>query len=88
MRSEIKRWGNSAAVRLPRKLLHVAQLDIDSEVTMKAEENRIIIEAAPSQGTGRLQLPFDEGMLLAGLDPSTAHADELQPLLLDRELGD
>lgn len=88
MRSEIKRWGNSAAVRLPKKLLNRAQLDIDCEVTMKAEEDRIIIEAVRSQGAGRLQLPFDETMLLAGLNPSTAHADELQPLLLDRELGD
>ena len=87
MRSEIKRWGNSAAVRLPKKLLHRAQLDIDSEVTVKAEEDRIIIEAVRNQRAGRLQLPFDETMLLANLDPATAHADELQSLLLDRELG-
>ena len=88
MRAEIKRWGNSAAVRLPKKLLHRAQLDIDSEVTMQAEENRIIIEAVRDQRKGRLQLPFDEAMLLADLDPAKAHADELEPLLLDRELGD
>jgi len=88
MRSVIKRWGNSAAVRLPKKLLYAAKLDVDTAVTVTAEENRIVIEAAPDGRRGHLQLPFDEAMLLAGLDPAMGHADELQPLLLDRELGD
>ena len=35
MRSEIKRWGNSAAVRIPKKLLNQAMLEVESPVTMK-----------------------------------------------------
>lgn len=88
MRSEIKRWGNSAAVRLPRKLLNEARLEVDSAVSMSVEENRIVIEALQENAPGRLRLPFSEGDLLAGLNANTAHADEAADALLDRELGD
>lgn len=78
MHSEIKRWGNSAAVRLSRKLLAAARLEIDSAITIDVEDDRIIIQAAPEDHPGkRLGLPFSEEMLLAGLDPDTAHADEI-----------
>lgn len=87
MRSEIKRWGNSAAVRLPRKLLNEARLEVDSAVTMKVEENRIVIEALEVTAPKRLHLPFSEADLLAGLTPQTAHADELHDSLLETELG-
>ncbi len=88
MRSEIKRWGNSAAVRLPHKLMSAAHLEVDSPVRITAEKDRIVIEALPRNRDGRLVLPFDEAALLAGLDPTTAHSDELPPALLDSELGD
>jgi len=37
MRSEIKRWGNSAAIRLPRGILAEARLDVSSSVTVVVE---------------------------------------------------
>jgi antitoxin MazE len=88
MQSEIKRWGNSAAVRLPRKLLNEARLEIDSAVTIKVEENRIVIEALEETARKRLQLPFSEAELVAGLSAETAHADELPDSLLEEELAD
>jgi antitoxin MazE len=88
MRSEIKRWGNSAAVRLPKKLLTQARLEVDSAVSMKVEENRIVIEALDQTAPRHLQLPFSEAMLVAGLDAHTAHADELPGSLLDEETAD
>ncbi|MCW8872543.1 MAG: AbrB/MazE/SpoVT family DNA-binding domain-containing protein [Xanthomonadales bacterium] len=88
MRSEIKRWGNSAAVRLPKKLLNEARLEVDSAVTMKVEDNRIVIEAFEQTARKRLQLPFSEADLVAGLNAESAHADELPGSLLDKELGD
>jgi antitoxin MazE len=88
MQSEIKRWGNSAAVRLPRKLLNEARLEIDSAVTIKVEENRIVIEALEETARKRLQLPFSEAELVAGLSAETAHADELPDSLLEKELAD
>jgi len=88
MRSEIKRWGNSAAVRLPKKLLNEAKLEVDSAVSMSVEDNRIVIEALEDAATRRLRLPFSEGDLLAGLGAGTAHADEVADVLLEKELGE
>lgn len=44
MISEIKKWGNSAAVRLPGKLLAAAGLEADSAVSITAEAGRIVID--------------------------------------------
>lgn len=88
MRSEIKRWGNSAAVRLPKKLLNQTGLDVDSAVSMNVEENRIVIEALEETAPKRLRLPYSEAELVAGMDADTAHADELPEPLLEEEMGD
>jgi antitoxin MazE len=87
MQSEIKRWGNSAAVRLPGKILAAAHLDISSPISMEVKGNKIIIEAAKESRSKRLKLPFSEAALLADLTPETAHADELA-LPTDKEVGD
>jgi antitoxin MazE len=87
MRSEIKRWGNSAAVRLPRKLLAQARLEVSSPVSMTVKGKKIIIEAETKPRTKRLRLPFSETELIRSLSPETAHADELAELL-DSEFGD
>jgi hypothetical protein len=39
-RSEIKRWGNTAAIRLPRGILAEARLDVSSPVTVVGREER------------------------------------------------
>ncbi len=77
MHTEIKRWGNSAAVRLSSKLLAATQLEINSSISIEVEDNKIIIQAAPEQPGKRLSLPFNEEMLLVGLTPGTVHADEI-----------
>ena len=87
MRSEIKRWGNSAAVRLPGKILAAARLDVSSPISMEVKGNKIIIEAAKPPRSSRLKLPFTEAALLADLTPETAHSDELA-LPTDKEVGD
>lgn len=87
MRSEIKRWGNSAAVRLPGKILAAARLDVSSPISMQVKGNKIIIEAVREPKSKRLKLPYNEASLLADLTPDSAHADELA-LPSPRELGD
>ena len=77
MRSEIKRWGNSAAVRLPGKILAAARLDVSSPISMQVKGNKIIIEAAREPKSMRLKLPFSEASLLADLTPDLAQSDEL-----------
>jgi len=87
MRSEIKRWGNSAAVRLPGKLLAEARLEVSSPVSMVVKGRKIIIEASAPPAQRRLKLPFDEAALIDSLTPETAHADEIA-LPLDSETAD
>ena len=77
MRSEIKRWGNSAAIRLPSGILAAAKLEVSSPVTVVVEGQRIIIEATGEPSRKHLALPFSEADLVRGLNPATAHADEL-----------
>ncbi len=80
MQSEIKRWGNSAAVRLPSKILSQAQLSIASPIQIEVIDGKIVIQAAVVSH-GKIRLPFSEADLLVGLDANTAHADDLaQPL--------
>lgn len=44
MNAEIKRWGNSAAIRLPAQLIRALGLSVDSPVDMCLEDGRIVIE--------------------------------------------
>lgn len=76
MRSEIKRWRNSAAVRLSRKILAQAKLHVSSPISINVKAGKIVIEAA-QKVPRRSTLPFSEADLLKGLDAHGAHADEL-----------
>lgn len=76
MQSEIKRWGNSAAVRLSSKILAQAKLDMSSPISIEVKEGKIVIEAL-STTNKKVKLPFSEAELLNGLDAFSAHADEI-----------
>lgn len=76
MHSEIKRWGNSAAVRLPSKILAQARLDVASVVSIEVQEGKIVIGAAPKTQR-KVKLPFSESDLLQGLNAHNAHANAL-----------
>ncbi|SOB78336.1 antitoxin MazE [Marinobacter sp. LV10R510-11A] len=76
MQSEIKRWGNSAAVRLSSKILAQARLDVSSPIRIDVKAGKIVIEAA-EKASLKVNLPFSEADLLVGLDAYGAHADEI-----------
>ena len=44
MQSVIKKWGNSAAVRIPSAVLQAVHLQLDQAVDVRNESGRIIIE--------------------------------------------
>jgi antitoxin MazE len=44
MRGAVKRWGNSAAVRIPAAVLEASQVQVDEEVDIREESGRIVIE--------------------------------------------
>lgn len=76
MDSEIKRWGNSAAVRLSSKVLAQAKLDVSAPISINVRAGKIVIEPLV-KNQRKLKLPYSEAELLRGLTPETAHADEL-----------
>lgn len=64
MQVQVKKWGNSASVRIPASVMAAATLRIDQAVDVREEGGRIIIEpvSAPS---------FDLDQLLACMTPDT-----------------
>jgi len=44
MRVMVKKWGNSASVRIPASLMEAARLRLDQLVDVREEEGRIVIE--------------------------------------------
>lgn len=44
MRVQVKKWGNSASIRIPASIMAAAALRVDQEVEVREEEGRVIIE--------------------------------------------
>ena len=44
MRVTVKKWGNSAAVRLPASVIQATQLKLDEVVEVREDQGRIVIE--------------------------------------------
>ena len=51
MRAVVKKWGNSASVRIPAAIMAATKLELDSAVDVREEEGRIIIEPLRTHGT-------------------------------------
>jgi len=43
MRVVVKKWGNSASVRIPAAIMHAAHLSLDEEVDIREENGKIVI---------------------------------------------
>ena len=44
MRAFVKKWGNSASVRIPATVMRAAQLELDEPVDVREEDGRVVIE--------------------------------------------
>ncbi|MEH6646398.1 AbrB/MazE/SpoVT family DNA-binding domain-containing protein [Sulfitobacter sp.] len=66
MRVIVKKWGNSASVRIPAAIMQAAKLSLDTPVDVREENGRIIIE--PDQSPEFL---LDD--LLDGITNENAH---------------
>jgi antitoxin MazE len=44
MKARVKKWGNSASVRIPAPVLQAAKLRLDDSVDVREESGRIVIE--------------------------------------------
>jgi len=47
MKAVVKKWGNSASVRIPAAVLQAANLRLDDSVDVREEAGRIVIEPVP-----------------------------------------
>jgi len=66
MRTVVKKWGNSASVRIPAAVMQAAQLRIDETVDVREESGRIVIEPAERK-------EFDLAKLLRQITPDNIH---------------
>lgn len=74
--SEIKRWGNSLALRITGAMAEVPKFTDGTKVTVEITEDALIIKRA-AKSRRVLNLPYTEHDLLNGMNPTKAHADEL-----------
>ncbi len=79
MRAIVKKWGNSASVRIPAAVMTAANLDVDDAVDVKEEGGRIIIEPVRPA-----ELDLDE--LLAGITADNLHSELDYGLALGKEV--
>lgn len=68
MRVTVKKWGNSASVRIPAAVMAAAQLELDAVVDVREEEGLIIIEPVR-------QIEYDLDRLIEGMTPENLHSE-------------
>jgi antitoxin MazE len=68
VRATVKKWGNSASVRIPAALMDAAKLQLDDAVDVREEGGLIIIEPVR-------QKRYDLAKLLSGITPRNLHRE-------------
>lgn len=68
MRVTVKKWGNSASVRIPAALMDAANLELDDAVEVREEGGRIIIEPVR-------QKRYDLVELIGAITPRNLHGE-------------
>ena len=68
MRVTVKKWGNSAAIRIPAPIMDAAQVRLDQQVDVREEQGRIIIEPVRTPA-------FELATLVAGITADNRHAE-------------
>jgi antitoxin MazE len=68
MRATVKKWGNSASVRIPAAVMTAAKLRVDQAVNVREERGRIIIEPVR-------EAAVDLDNLLAGITDENIHGE-------------
>jgi len=66
MKATVKKWGNSAAVRIPASVMQASHLDLDEVVDVREESGRIVIEPVR-------QKSYDLKKLMKGITAKNRH---------------
>lgn len=84
--TEIKKWGNSLALRVTGIMAALPQFKAGTKVTVDVTEEGMIVKPAV-QEKNTFRFPYTEEELLSEITPEKAHADALaQPA--GPEIGD
>ena len=67
MLASIRRWGNSAGVRIPTQILRAVNLGVDSQVDVREENGVIVIRPAVNL--------YEVGTLVAAITPANRHGE-------------
>ncbi|ECT8082590.1 type II toxin-antitoxin system antitoxin MazE [Salmonella enterica subsp. enterica serovar Carrau] len=67
IRSNVKRWGNSPAVRIPASVMQALNLNIDDEIKIELVEGKLIIEPV----TNEIEFSLDQ--LVNGITEENLH---------------
>jgi antitoxin MazE len=68
MKTSVKKWGNSAAVRIPAAVLEATHVQIDDDVDIREEAGRIVIEQVREK-------KYKQDDLLKGITPDNIHRE-------------
>jgi len=68
MRVTVKKWGNSAAVRLPASVMQATQLELDEVVDVREDQGRIVIERVRPKR-------YELSKLLKGITSNNQHRE-------------
>ena len=66
MKATVRKWGNSAAVRIPASVMQATRLDLDEVVDVREEAGRIVIEPVRVK-------TYDLDKLLKGITSKNQH---------------
>jgi antitoxin MazE len=69
MKGVVKKWGNSASIRIPAAVMQAAQLELDEPVDVREEAGRVVIEPLRRK-------VYDLGELVDGITRGNIH-DEI-----------
>ncbi|MDD2770403.1 MAG: AbrB/MazE/SpoVT family DNA-binding domain-containing protein [Methylococcus sp.] len=64
----VKKWGNSASIRIPAAIMEAAHLKLDDPVDVREENGRIIIEPLAHK-------TYELDALLVGITPGNLHSE-------------
>ncbi len=68
MSIQIKKWGNSSAVRIPADIMAAAGLSVEDAVTIREEGGKVVIER-------NMRRAFDLDAAIAAITPENIHED-------------
>lgn len=83
--TEIKKWGNSLALRVTGIMAEMPRFEAGTKVTVDVSSEGLFVKPAVGK-LGTLRFPYSESDLLAGMTPERAHAEALANPTAD-ELG-